>query len=74
MSEVNIVFALLLGVVLGLILSRMVASLIRRPRRSRKHKGSSADSPSAAPCETCLRWDECNGADDTCPLIKEEPK
>lgn len=20
------------------------------------------------PCETCLRWDECNGVDDGCPL------
>lgn len=71
MSEVNIVFALLLGVMLGLILSRMVASLMRRPRMRRKHETSSADPPSASPCETCLRWDECNGEDDTCPLLKE---
>lgn len=20
------------------------------------------------PCETCLRWEECNGVDDGCPL------
>lgn len=25
------------------------------------------------PCETCLRWYECNGVDrDICPLCKEE--
>ena len=23
------------------------------------------------PCETCLRWEECNGVDDECPLRKE---
>lgn len=23
------------------------------------------------PCETCLRWSECNGVDDECPLRKE---
>lgn len=22
------------------------------------------------PCETCLRWNECNGVDEQCPLIK----
>lgn len=24
------------------------------------------------PCETCLRWYECNGVDDGCPLRKED--
>jgi len=24
------------------------------------------------PCETCLRWYECNGVDDECPLKKRE--
>lgn len=23
------------------------------------------------PCDTCLRWFECNGIDDDCPLTKE---
>ena len=23
------------------------------------------------PCATCLRWSECNGVDDDCPLRKE---
>jgi hypothetical protein len=23
------------------------------------------------PCESCLRWSECNGVDDDCPLWKE---
>lgn len=23
------------------------------------------------PCETCVRWYECNGVDDDCPLRKE---
>lgn len=23
------------------------------------------------PCESCLRWEECNGVDDECPLRKE---
>lgn len=23
------------------------------------------------PCECCLRWYECNGVDDDCPLWKE---
>ena len=27
-----------------------------------------ADMKPDAPCETCLRWPECNGVDDTCPL------
>ena len=27
----------------------------------------------ADPCDTCRRWDECNGADrDTCPLWRAE--
>ena len=27
------------------------------------------------PCETCLRWPECNGVDaDTCPLRKQTDK
>ena len=27
------------------------------------------------PCETCLRWSECNGVDaDTCPLRKQTDK
>lgn len=26
------------------------------------------------PCDTCLRWEECNGVDvDNCPLFQEEP-
>lgn len=24
------------------------------------------------PCGTCLRWFECNGIDDECPLRKEQ--
>lgn len=23
------------------------------------------------PCETCVRWYECNGVDDDCPLKKQ---
>lgn len=23
------------------------------------------------PCETCVRWDECNGVDENCPLRKD---
>lgn len=23
------------------------------------------------PCETCLRWSECNGADEQCPLRRK---
>ncbi len=23
-------------------------------------------------CETCLRWPECNGVDDACPLREED--
>ena len=23
------------------------------------------------PCETCLRWPECNGVDESCPLLEE---
>lgn len=26
----------------------------------------------AAPCETCLRWSECNGVDEGCPLRRGE--
>jgi len=25
----------------------------------------------AEPCETCLRWSECNGVDEECPLRRE---
>ena len=25
-----------------------------------------------SPCETCLRWDECNGVDKECPLCNGE--
>lgn len=24
--------------------------------------------PKEDPCETCLRWPECNGVDEECPL------
>lgn len=26
--------------------------------------------PENDPCETCLRWYECNGVDEECPLKK----
>ena len=28
----------------------------------------------ASPCETCLRWGECNGIDKQCPHRKENGK
>ena len=28
----------------------------------------------ASPCETCLRWGECNGIDNQCPHRKESGK
>lgn len=29
----------------------------------------------ADPCDTCLRWSECNGVDrDACPLINPKPE
>ena len=29
--------------------------------------GKDARKEEENPCETCLRWDECNGVDDNCP-------
>lgn len=26
------------------------------------------------PCETCLRWDECNGVDEQCPRSGDDGK
>lgn len=26
------------------------------------------------PCETCLRWEECNGVDENCPWRAEDGK
>lgn len=28
----------------------------------------------AEPCETCLRWSECNGVDEECPLKRDVEK
>ena len=27
--------------------------------------------PKEDPCETCLRWPECNGVDEECPLRRD---
>ena len=24
------------------------------------------------PCDSCVRWSECNGVDDDCPLLEEK--
>lgn len=40
----------------------ILAGWMAHPRDA-EYEGLEAD-----PCETCLRWEECNGVDDGCPL------
>ena len=62
MNSVIIIF-LVLVVLAGLrIASLYHAETADRRRRKKKEN----------PCESCLRWDECNGVDRECPLRKED--
>lgn len=66
MNEINFIFAFFLGFMVCLLLERVVEPMLRERREKPEE-----DAP-FHPCETCPRWEECNGVDDTCPLIKEE--
>lgn len=34
------------------------------------HDGQTEKTQQESPCESCLRWSECNGVDKDCPLRK----
>ena len=57
------VLMLLVGIFLGIcVVMAVVLFTFREKKLStpvQKQKGN--------PCETCLRWDECNGTDERCP-------
>lgn len=43
-------------------------------QRDREKAGAFQDSrlkKQETPCATCVRWEECNGVDDDCPMRKE---
>jgi hypothetical protein len=41
--------------------------------RAKKPEEEPEEPEQEDPCETCLRWPECNGVDsDTCELVKED--
>lgn len=73
MNEINVLFSFFLGFIVSLLLERVIRPLIVDCIQ-KKGKKTEDSVLLSSPCETCLRWDECNGEDDTCPLIKEEPK
>ena len=52
---------LLVGIALGI----LGATLMDKPKP--KQKKSSPRQEKDDPCETCLRWPECNGVDPDCP-------
>lgn len=31
-----------------------------------------SDSPASSPCDSCLRWPECNGVDESCLAKRKE--
>ena len=51
---------LLVGIALGI----LGAVLVNRPKRKKKLIPARIEED---PCETCLRWSECNGVDPDCP-------
>lgn len=68
MNEINFIFAFFLGFMVCLLLERVLGPMLDDIVK----KANKQDPPLPHPCETCPRWEECNGVDDTCPLIKEE--
>ena len=53
---VTVLVLILLALILASLVSMRISS-IRSMEREKKD-----------PCETCLRWEECNGVDEDCPL------
>lgn len=57
-------------------LSLVIASVAAKRRRPRHKMPSPAEvmekeAERADPCDTCLRWYECNGVDrDSCPIVE----
>ena len=68
MNEINFIFAFFLGFMVCLLLERVLGPLLDDFVK----KVNKQDPPLPHPCDGCPRWEECNGVDDTCPLLKEE--
>lgn len=48
-----------------------------RESRREEHRRTANPTPPKTPvepCEKCLRWPECNGVDQDCPLLSAEAK
>lgn len=56
---------LLLGVMLGVFSIMLVA--FTADREEKKPAPAQDQKQKEEPCESCLRWSECNGADERCP-------
>ena len=67
MEELKYLFALAMGFMLGLLMHGVIAPWIKDIRKQKTQ-----DEEKEYPCATCLRWEECNGADEECPMIIEE--
>lgn len=67
MEEINDLFAMLMGFMFGILLEGIVDQWIRKNVGKKKRKKDKEH-----PCATCLRWEECNGTDEECPMIREE--
>ena len=69
MEELKYLFSFFIGFMFGVMIEEIVVPWIRNNTGKKKRKEEKE-----YPCATCLRWEECNGTDDACPLISEEEK
>lgn len=58
------VLVLLAGVFLGICVEMAVVLI---DSREKKAPSPAQKKKTEEPCETCLRWEECNGTDERCP-------
>ena len=59
------VLMLLVGIFLGIC---VVMAVVLIASREKKAPSPAQKKKTEEPCETCLRWDECNGSDESCPM------
>lgn len=61
----------LLGYVSGGVVGMLIFALITANGQKRESM-QKREVPQSDPCEECLRWPECNGVDESCPMRKRE--
>ena len=59
------VLMLLVGIFLGICVVMAVVLIASREKKAQLPAQKQKEPEE--PCETCLRWDECNGTDERCP-------